>query len=482
MDLLKRSVVSVGWNMAANVISVLVLFIRSVILARLLPVTAFGVYAFASSWVALTIIFATFGLGAAFLHRCQETEDVEQAAAVHFTLTTLFVLVWGLLHILAAFWLTDGLNRVALIFLVVVRGLAQLAETPRILLVRQVAHQRLAVIEAVMDILSTLVAVLLALRGAEVWALLATDAVMLLVTMVGLYLWRPFWRARFAWSPAVVRYYLRFGSQNVGAAALTRALDRLDDLWTGIYLGKEALGFYSRAYTFATYPRQILATPVNQVATGTYAELKGDAHHLSQAFFRSNALLVRSGFYLGGLLALIIPEFIYLIIGVKWLPMMMTFRLMLLFTLLDPLKATVATLFTAVGRPAIVLRIRAIQLVIMLPALFALGMVWGIEGVALAVNLMLLVGLALLLRAARQFVQFSVRRLFALPGVALAVGLGVALAGLQLAGWQDVTPNWATAVLKTTLFTLPYLAVLLLWERQEMLEIVALVRGRFRKP
>ncbi|MBE2199904.1 MAG: oligosaccharide flippase family protein [Anaerolinea sp.] len=482
MDLLKRSVVSVGWNMAANVISVLVLFARSVILARLLPVTAFGVYAFASSWVALTIVFATFGLGTAFLHRCEETEDVQQAAAVHFTLTTLFVLAWGALHILAAFWLTDGLNRGALIFLVVVRGLSQLTETPRLLLVRQVAHQRLAVIETVMDILSTLVAVLLALRGVAVWALLATDAVMLLVTAGGLYLWRPFWRPRFAWVPRVVRYYLRFGVQDVGAAALTRALDRLDDLWTGIYLGKEALGFYSRAYTFATYPRQVLATPINQVVTGTYAELKGDTHRLSQAFFRSNALLVRSGFYFGGLLALVIPEFIYLIIGVKWLPMMTTFRLMLLFTLLDPLKATIATLFTAVGRPSIVLRIRAIQLLIMIPGLFLLGLPWGIEGVALAVNVMLLVGLFLLLRAARQFVQFSVRRLFLLPGVAVAVGLGAALIGFQLAGWQDVTPNWATAVLKTALFSIPYLLILFLGERHELLDMVALVRGRFRQP
>lgn len=480
MDLLKRSVVSVSWNIVANIVSVIVLFVRSVLLARWLSVSAFGIYAYASSWVALSIIFATFGLSAAFLHRCDETDDVEQAAAVHFTLTTLFVFVWVILNLLGAFFFTDGLTRMALIFLVSVRGLSQLAETPRIMLVRRVAHKRLAIKEAFADILATFMAVLLALRGAEVWALLATDGIMLLVTIGALYGWRPIWRPRFTWSPRIVRYYLRFGAQNVGAAALTRALDRLDDLWTGIFLGKEPLGFYSRAYTFATYPRQVLATPINQVVTGTYAELKGNTHRLSQAFFRSNALLVRSGFYFGGLLALIIPEFIYLVIGVKWLPMMTTFRLMLLFTLLDPLKATIATLFTAVGQPAIVLRIRAIQLLIMIPGLFLLGLPWGIEGVALAVNVMLLVGLVLLLRAARQFVQYSVRRLFLLPGVALVVGLGVALLGLQLAGWQHATPNWATAVLKTALFSVPYLIILFFGERQEMLDMFALIRGRFR--
>ncbi|MEZ4646979.1 MAG: oligosaccharide flippase family protein [Chloroflexota bacterium] len=366
-------------------------------------------------------------------------------------------------------------------FLILVRGLTQLAETPRIILVRRIAHKRLAMIKQLLTSFSTITAVLLARHGAEVWALLATDGVMLLVTMALLYGWRPFWRVRLAWSPQIVSYYLRFGAQNVTAAALTRALDRFDDLWTGIFLGQESLGFYSRAYTFATYPRQVLATPVNQVVMGTYAELKGDSYRLSQAFFRSNALLVRSGFYFGGLLALIIPEFIYLIIGVKWLPMMTTFRLMLLFTLIDPLKATIATLFTAVGRPAIVLRIRAIQLLIMIPGLFLLGLVWDIEGVALAVNIMLLVGLVLLLRAARQFVQFSVRRLFLLPGIAVIVSLALTFGGLQLVGLSKVTPNWTTAVLKTILFSLPYFLILLIGERQDMLDIFTLIRNRFKQ-
>ncbi|MCB8920509.1 MAG: hypothetical protein H6662_02900 [Ardenticatenaceae bacterium] len=35
---------------------------------------------------------------------------------------------------------------------------------------------------------------------------------------------------------------------------------------------------------FCHLSRQVLATPINQVVTNTYAELKGDTQHLSQAF------------------------------------------------------------------------------------------------------------------------------------------------------------------------------------------------------
>ncbi|MEZ4646980.1 MAG: hypothetical protein R3E31_30345 [Chloroflexota bacterium] len=43
------------------------------------------------------------------MHRCKETEDIEQAAAVHFTLTGLFVLGWAILNLLAAILFTNGL-------------------------------------------------------------------------------------------------------------------------------------------------------------------------------------------------------------------------------------------------------------------------------------------------------------------------------------------------------------------------------------
>ena len=147
-----------------------------------------------------------------------------------------------------------------------------------------------------------------------------------------------------------------------------------------------------RAYTFATYPRRLLAMPVNAVAGGAYAELKGDRPGLSRAFFSSNALLVRSGFLLGGLLVLVAPEFTRLALGERWLPMVPAFRLMAVFTLLDPIRVTVSSLFVAVGRPEQVVRVRLWQLAAMVVGLFALGSRWGITGVAVVVDGVLLLG------------------------------------------------------------------------------------------
>lgn len=450
------------------------------LLARLLPVEVFGVYGWAGSIVGLSSVVANFGMGGAFVHRAPETTDEEQTAAVHFTLSLIFTLVWVALLMGGALVFASGRTRTALVVLTAAAVGPQLAQTPRLILTRRVVHRRLALVDTLNSVLSALVAVVLAWRGATLWALLSTDLITLFLNMVVFYVWRPVWRPRLTWNPPVMRYFLRFGSRNLLAITLLRALDRVDDLWTGIYLGETPMGFYSRAYAFATYPRKILAAPINMVAGGTYAELKGRRKHLSQAFFRVNALLVRSGFLFAGLLALVAPEFIRLILSAKWLPMLDAFRLMLVFTLFDPIKTTVAGLFVAVGEPDRVVRARFVQLIALVVGLFVLGLPLGITGVALAVDLMLAVGIGLLLWQARAYVDFSLTKLFGAPAIALLSGLSVARLAITLPG--ILGSDWRTAAVKIGAFVPIYCGILLLLERETIPMLLDFLHRLRRNP
>ncbi|MCP4535628.1 MAG: oligosaccharide flippase family protein [Chloroflexi bacterium] len=474
MSLAKRSVTSATWNIAANLTRVIVLFVRSILLARLLPIDVFGVYAIARSVVGGSVIVTNFGMGGAFLHRAPETEDEEQAAAVHLTLKSILTVAWATLLIVWACVLTSGQTRTALLWFTITTAVAQFAETPQVLLIRRVAHRRLALAQVVNALATTIVAVPLAWRGATLWALLSTNVVSCIVSIILMYVWRPVWRPRLAWSPQIVRYFLRFGSRNLMAAVLDRALDRFDDLWVGFYLGHMALGIYSRAYSFATYPRTILAAPINTVAGGTYAELKGDRQRLSRSFFRVNAFLVRSGFFLAGLLGLVAPEFIHLLLGEKWLPMLSVFRLMLVFTLLDPIKSTVARLFVAVGKPEQVVKARFIQLLVLLGGLYFLGPWLGITGVALAVDLMLVVGITILVWQAQTYIEFSIRRLFAVPVLALVLSMVAARASIAIPG---IAGNfWRTGSVKGVVFCILYVVVILLLDRSQIPMLLSILK------
>jgi O-antigen/teichoic acid export membrane protein len=459
--------------------NVIVLFIRSILLARLLPVEVFGIYGFAAAIVGLSVTAVDFGMGRAFMHRAPETEDEEQAASVHFTLKLIFVLVWIAMLTGGAFIFTDGLNRSALLLLIMTTGGTQLAQTPKAILSRRVVHRRLALINLIGVLLSTLLALALAWRGVALWALLTIDLATLTVTLVGLYVWKPVWRPRVAWSWSIARYFLRFGRSQFLASALWVALDRIDDLWTGVYLGTTPLGLYSRAFAFATYPRTFLATPINTVAGGALSELKGDRLGLSQTFFRLNSLLVRSGFFLAGLMNLVAPEFIRLFLGVKWLPMLGAFRLMLVFTLLDPLRKTLSHLFGAVGKPEQVIPSLLIRLLVLVVGLFVLGPWLGIAGVALAVNAMLVVGTAILLWQAKAYVDYSLARMFGPPALALILGILLATGASRLR--FTLGSDWTSGLAKAISFLATYGTILLAIERREAARMLSLIVQLFHR-
>ncbi|MBZ0300381.1 MAG: oligosaccharide flippase family protein, partial [Anaerolineae bacterium] len=347
-NLAQRSVRSVTWNILESGITTALNLAQFVILARLLPVETFGIYASANATVTLVFSVAYFGLGGAFLYRTPETEDIERASATMFTLKLILTILFGILLLSGILIFADPQQselRIALLVVTATTALNHQAHTAQSILVRRVQHGRLAILSTVEEVLATSASIGLALSGVTLWALLIRNIITPVVNLVGLYVWRPVWRPRLSWDPAGMRYFLSFGFRTMVTQWLYTALDNLDDIWTGAFLGSESLGFYSRAYRLARMPSVLITGPVSNVAGGTYAELKDQRKTLSSAFILTNLAMVRSGFFLAGVIALIAPEVVALLLGEKWLPMVGAFQLMLIYALFEPMKRTISNLY-----------------------------------------------------------------------------------------------------------------------------------------
>jgi hypothetical protein len=106
-----------------------------------------------------------------------------------------------------------------------------------------------------------------------------------------------------------------------------------------------------------------------------------------------------------------------------------------------------------------------VQLAVLVIGLFVLGPHWGIAGVALAVDAMLVVGIALLLWMARTDVDFSLARLLVVPGSAVVLGTVLARAAIMLPG--VLGSDWRTAAIKVLVFSCVYGMILLALERHQ---------------
>lgn len=184
--------------------------------------------------------------------------------------------------------------------------------------------------------------------------------------------------------------------------------------------------------------------------------------------------MIRSGGLFSLVFVLTAPEFIPLILGKQWLPMLTAFQLMIVYTFLDPIALSAIHLLTATGHPQQVLRIRAIQTAFFIPAVIIASQHWGIEGVAIVADLMMLLGTLFLFGATRYIVDYSQTRLWLWPLVAV-IGVGaVTLALTPL--WRSLSP-WAAWLGKGLLITGMYVGILWLTERKQIRSAWQMVWG-----
>ncbi len=458
------------YSVGASGITVTLGFVRAVLLARLLLPDYFGVVALATFFVMLSARLRSLGFDRALIHK-QATEGpvfetyVALKMGIVLITTTIFLVLSPLI---AHFYPNRPHLLPVMIVMALVMTMAAFNQLQETALQAQLRFRDIALVNVVAAITMTIVAPLLAWWGWGVWSLVAEQASGILVR--GLLVWGPLRAAPFRprVHREVARWFWEFGKANWVGANVGYLLDRFDDFWVGTTLGNVPLGYYNRAYEFARYPRRLLANSLLTVMAPVFARLQTDRRQLSIAYFRVMSLLVRVGVLVGGLIVLLAPEFILWFLGPKWWPMMRTFQLMVIYVMLDPLLLTSAHLLLAVGDPQALARARVWQMAFFIPAVIVLAALWGIEGVAVAADAMLVVGWLLLDRPLRRHVDFSLIRMWGIP--LLGMGLGIIL----VMGYRSAHPtlSWEHALVKSAIFLTSVVSVMLAGEGRELLSMV----------
>jgi len=451
------------YSVTASAATLVLGLTRSIVLARLLVPQDYGVVALALLYLGLAAQLRGLGLDNALIHR----QNPDQAfMKTYFSLRTGLDLAVACLLLAAipllcrAYPLMTGLGRVLRVLLVayLLSNLSQVQET---LLRKELAFSRLALIDVVASVVMTVCALYAASIGWGVWALVVER-----LSGMGtrfLLSWGPFRRCwpGLGWDKEEGRWLWRFGKPTWVASNLGYLLDRFDDFWVGAFLGKMPLGYYAKSYEFARYPRRVFANPLVSVLRSIFARVQDDRLQLSRIFYRSAHVILRTGFVLAGVFALVMPEFIRLVIGEKWMPMLWTFRLMLVYTALDSLLMLIDNLMMAVGQPQQLKSARVAQAIFFVPAVIVGAQLWGINGVALAADGMLVAGVWRLYRPLRKIVDFSVTRLALWPCIALMFAWG---AGFFVETHVDAG-LWVGLLLKPGVFCACFVLLLGITER-----------------
>ena len=262
---------------------------------------------------------------------------------------------------------------------------------------------------------------------------------------------------------------MRFGFFLWIGSIATFIVFQYNDWIIGTYLSTATLGFYAKALQFAQLPTSLVTSLVSKVALPTYSKLQSDPQKLSTAFNFVLRSIIRFSVPISLVIFLLSPELVRVLIGEKWLPMVPILRIFIVYSLLRPVFDDTGALITAIGKPKIVsnyLLIQGLLLVVLSPILTYL---FKENGAAVALNLVVFVGVLLAYRFIKKNIEIDFKKLI-LPPLISTVG---AIIFYYLATTYFLPPNlnqWVSIFLKLVLISIVYLTITILMDRNGLKE------------
>lgn len=454
----------VGLSTYANMLASL---ISTVVLARILLPDDFGIVGLGMVIVSLIGRLRELGFQYALMHR---QDDVEKAAATHLTLQTgLSLLVFAVS--LIAFPVVESVYGHLTAMVVVALALAGVVEgwgsTPRVLLDKDLRFPRVALVEATGAVVAAAAGIGAAILGMGVWSLVLREGARTVYFSVGYWIACPR-RPRFGFDRSLAGWFLGYGPYWYWflASIATLVLLQADDFAVGTMVGVAALGYYGRAYELATVPTGAITHVISRITMPAYAKLQDDRGRLSRAYSFALSIILRLALPVCLLLALAAEELIIVILGDHWGPTTLLLQLLMGYALLRPLLDDAGALYVAIGRPGTVASVNNLQAGLMLVILVPLTYFYAAEGAALAVDMVMAVGVIVAFYFLRRYVDIPYRQTFLAPLVgALAAAVATGLVSRQLSG-QGMLIRLGV---KAASVGVPYLLVLGVAEGKQLL-------------
>ena len=382
-ELRPRVVSGIKWLAVSQVGRQAAQLIITVILARLLSASDFGLLAMAMVVIGFINIFKDLGTSAAVIRQKDLSDSL----------------------LSSVFWVNVGFGAIAMLALFLMAPIAGLFyQEPEVisvlrvlsttffisgfgilhqsLLERSLSFDVLAKLEFASVVFGAIVGLILALLNKGVWSLVFQSLSSVSLVTVLLWLassWRP--RRKLDWRE--VKTVSRFGMNLAGFNIFNYFTRNADYLLIGRYLGSQELGYYTLAYRVLLFPVQAISAVIGRVLYPVLSSAQDDRVRFSNIYLK----LVRSIAFVTfplmlGLFAVANP-FVRSFFGNVWLPVV---PLIVIFTpvgLIQSIATTVGLIYQAMGKTDLLFRWGAASGFLTMIA-FTIGVSWGIAGVAIS--------------------------------------------------------------------------------------------------
>lgn len=398
---LETKVVSgIAWSFSEKLLTMLIQMVVSIIVARELMPEDFGVMAIMTFFTSVALAIVDSGFSQTLIRKESPT-DSDYRTVLRFNLLVSIVLYFVLVavaHPLSRLYDTPIIFDVApILFLILPINALCVVQT--VMFTREFRFALLSKIVFSASLISGIVAVVMAVMGCGIWALVAQRLLMMGIKAVAFW-WIRCWRTEAPVSLAALREMAPFSLRLLLTDLIASIYNNVAQLFIGKMHNTSMLGYYSQAQKLKDLPVISTVQAVQGVTFPALAQLKDCDEKFSAGYLRIVELLSFVLFpVILGMIA-VASDMFMLLLGEKWMPTVPFFEILALSGLFYPLSVVSYNVLKSRSDGNVIVRLeivkRLIQTII-LAVTIPIGVeavAWGVSAMA-AVEFMLNTGVAM---------------------------------------------------------------------------------------
>ncbi|AKB62432.1 lipopolysaccharide biosynthesis protein [Methanosarcina mazei] len=395
MSFKNKVVHNILWVSISNVSLKFVNFFITIILARLLEPSDFGLVAIAFIIVNFFEILRDLGIGAALIHRKQDSDIAADTAFFLFpSIAIIFYLIsYFIAPSASRFFREDELTAIirVLSFTLVIWSFGNL---PRTLLSKKLSFKKMVIPEIISKISYGTVAILMAFHGFGVWSLVG-GRLFLEITAV-ITIWHVLdWRPSFRFDKKIAMELLNYGKHVITASIIVFLISIIDVTAIGRNLGSASLGYYNLALSISGMFTIQTAMTLSKVMFPAYSLIQGNTEKMRKAYIKTLRYLSMIIFPAAFGIMSVAWYFIKVIYGDKWLPATTILHVLCIYGLCRAMLNTTENVYLAAGKPKIQAKINFLQLILISVLIYPLTLIYGTFGTAVSVTVPALIMLVI---------------------------------------------------------------------------------------
>ena len=416
----------IAWSFLEKILTMVIQMVVSIIVARELMPEDFGVMAIMTFFTSVALAIVDSGFSQALIRK-ESPSDSDYRTVLYFNLA-MSVVLYGVLvavaYPVAMLYDAPVIWTIApVLFLVLPINALCVVQT--VMFTREFRFALLSKVVFVASLVSGVVAVVMAIMGWGIWALVAQRLLMMGIKALAFWSIRR-WRSDAPLSLASLRAMAPFSLRLLATDLIASVYNNVAQLFIGKIHNTSMLGYYSQAQKLKDLPVISTVQAVQGVTFPALSQIKDDDTKFSAGYLRISEMLAFVVFPLMLGMVAVAEDMFLLLLGDKWMPTVPYFEILALSGLFYPLGVVSYNVLKSRSDGAVIVRLEIVKRIIQ-TLILAVTIPMGVTAVAWGVTAMATVEWLLNTATSMRYLSCDfgalLRRI--MPSMALAIAMYV---------------------------------------------------------